>query len=70
MPNHIHGIIKINNRAQTSSAPTISKIIRSFKSKSTNEYLNYVKQNNTNPARGGGEFGCYVKRNIDGINNN
>lgn len=47
MPNHIHGILIINKRAQTSSAPTISQIIRSFKSKSTMEYLNYLKQNNT-----------------------
>lgn len=46
MPNHIHGILIIDNRAQTSSAPTISQIIRSFKSKCTNEYLNYLKQNN------------------------
>ena len=46
MPNHIHGIIIINNRAQTSSAPTISQIIRSFKSKCTNEYLIYLKRNN------------------------
>ena len=46
MPNHIHGIIVINNRAQTSSAPTISQIIRSFKSKSALTYLNYLKRNN------------------------
>ena len=47
MPNHLHGIIAINNRAQTSSAPTISKIIRSFKSKSTMAYLNHIKHNNS-----------------------
>jgi len=47
MPNHIHGILIVNNRAQTSGAPTISKIIRSFKSKSSIEYLNHIKQNNT-----------------------
>ena len=46
MPNHLHGIIIINNRAQTSGAPTISQIIRSFKSKSTLAYLNHLKQNN------------------------
>ncbi len=48
MPNHIHGIIIINdmNRAETSPAPTLSDIICSFKSKSTLEYLNYLKQNN------------------------
>ena len=44
MPNHMHGILIINNRAQTSGAPTISKIIRSFKSKSSMAYLNHIKQ--------------------------
>ncbi|MFH1855633.1 MAG: transposase [Candidatus Omnitrophota bacterium] len=48
MPNHIHGILIINKRAQASSAPTISKIIRSFKSKITMEYLKYINQNNLN----------------------
>jgi len=48
MPNHLHGIIVINKRAQASGAPTISQIIRSFKSKSTMEYLTYIKQNNLN----------------------
>lgn len=43
MPNHIHGILIINNRAQTSGAPTLSKIIRSFKSKTSMGYLNYLK---------------------------
>ena len=46
MPNHIHGIIIINNRinelsrAQASGAPTIGQIIRSFKSKSSMTYQN------------------------------
>ncbi|MFH1857245.1 MAG: transposase [Candidatus Omnitrophota bacterium] len=48
MPNHLHGILIINNRAQASSAPTISQIIRSFKSKTTMEYLKYINQNNLN----------------------
>lgn len=52
MPNHLHGILAINKRAQTSSAPTISQIIRSFKSKSTMAYLNYLKQNDVKfPAK-------------------
>lgn len=53
MPNHIHGILIINNndihkRAQTSSAPTLSSIIRSFKSKSTMEYLKYINDYDLN----------------------
>ncbi|MFH1856549.1 MAG: transposase [Candidatus Omnitrophota bacterium] len=48
MPNHIHGIVIINNRAQASSAPTLSQIIRSFKSKTTMEYLKYIHQNKLN----------------------
>jgi putative transposase len=35
-------------RAQASSAPTISQIIRAFKSKSAMAYLKYVKNNNLN----------------------
>lgn len=54
MPNHLHGILIINNRinelsrAQASGAPTIGQIIRSFKSKCTVEYVKYIKQNNLN----------------------
>jgi putative transposase len=50
MPNHIHGIIIIDKekRAQASSAPTISQILRSFKSKSAIEYLKHIKDNNLN----------------------
>ena len=33
MPNHVHGIIEIKERADTRPAPTIGKIICSFKSK-------------------------------------
>jgi len=54
MPNHIHGILIINNmravnniRAEASAAPTtIPQIIRSFKSKSTMKYLKYINDNN------------------------
>ncbi|MDP8212340.1 MAG: transposase [Candidatus Zapsychrus exili] len=48
MPNHIHGIIIINKRAEASPAPTLSKMICSFKSKCTNEYMFHIKQNNLN----------------------
>ncbi|MFH1441333.1 MAG: transposase [Candidatus Omnitrophota bacterium] len=51
MPNHIHGILVINNnginnREETSPSPTVFDIICSFKSKCSMEYLNYLKQNN------------------------
>ena len=46
MSNHIHGILIIQNRAEASAAPTISQIIRSFKSRATMEYLQYIKRNN------------------------
>jgi REP element-mobilizing transposase RayT len=54
MPDHIHGILIINNRnsadmgAQASGAPTVSDIIRSFKSRSTLEYLKFINANNLN----------------------
>jgi len=48
MPNHIHGIITINNRAEASAAPTVSQIIRSFKSRSAMEYIKYIKENKLN----------------------
>jgi len=48
MPNHIHGIIIINNRAEASAAPTIPQIIRSFKSKSTLEYVKLINNNKLN----------------------
>ena len=32
MPNHLHGILIINYRAEASAAPTLSQIIRSFNS--------------------------------------
>ena len=48
MPNHIHGIIIVNKRAEASAAPTISQIIRSFKSRSAMEYLKIIKKNKLN----------------------
>jgi putative transposase len=51
MPNHLHGIIVINEptkRADARPAPTVSEIICSFKSKATVECLNYIKHNNLN----------------------
>ena len=50
MPNHLHGILIINNRAEASAAPTIPEIIRSFKSKSTLEYVKYINDNNLNAS--------------------
>jgi len=50
MPNHLHGILIISNRAQASSAPTISRIIRSFKSKVANQYLKLIYENNLNAS--------------------
>jgi putative transposase len=50
MPNHIHGIIVIQQkkRADTRPAPTLSDIICSFKSRSSLEYIRYIKRNNLN----------------------
>ena len=58
MPNHIHGIIEIvgadpistlntpnTNRAEMDSAPTLSKIVQSFKRHTTIDYIEMVKQN-------------------------
>ena len=50
MPNHLHGILTIKNRADARPAPTISDIICSFKSLCTNEYIKYLKQNNLNKS--------------------
>ena len=44
MPNHIHGIIEICERAGTRPAPTLSSIIRLLKSKTTLMYIQGVKQ--------------------------
>ena len=48
MPNHIHGIIIVDKWTGASPVPTLSKIIGSFKSKSSVEYLKFIKQNNLN----------------------
>ena len=48
MPNHIHGIFIINKRAEASAAPTMSHIIRSYKSKCTMDYLTYINADNLN----------------------
>ena len=48
MPNHIHGIIIVNNqiREDARPSPTVSDIICSFKSKYTVEYIRLIKRNN------------------------
>ena len=48
MPNHIHGIIVITQekRTDTRPVPTLSDIICSFKSRSSMEYIRYIKYNN------------------------
>ncbi len=48
MPNHFHAVITIK-RADTRSAPTISDIVRSFKSKSTLEYIKAVEEKRALP---------------------
>jgi len=50
MPNHMHGILIINKRAQASGAPTaqLGQIIRSFKSKCVINCLKYIQTNNLN----------------------
>lgn len=45
MPNYVHGIIIIQKRTQTSSAPTLGHVVRAFKSICTMQYLNFVKSN-------------------------
>ena len=53
MPNHIHGIIEIMERADTRPAPTISDIICSFKSRTTNEISIGIRE---------GKYDAYQKR--------
>ena len=45
MPNHLHCILSIQQRADTRSAPTatICSVIQAFKSKTTVEYINGIK---------------------------
>lgn len=44
MPNHIHGMIEICERAEIDSAPTLGNIIQSFKRHTTLECIKGVKQ--------------------------
>ena len=49
MPNNIHGILIIDKRTGASPvSTTISKIIGSFKSKTSVDYLTYINANNLN----------------------
>jgi REP element-mobilizing transposase RayT len=47
MPNHVHCIVIIQKRAQTSSAPTLGHVVRAFKSMCSMEYLHQIKTNGT-----------------------
>jgi len=47
MPNHVHGVVIIRQRADTRPAPTLGDIICAFKSKCTMKYLNQIKSNGT-----------------------
>lgn len=44
MPNHIHGILEICERADMESAPTVNEIIQTFKRHTTIEYIKGVKK--------------------------
>lgn len=45
MPNHVHGIIEINrNENNKASSPTVARIMQWFKTMTTNEYLQGVRQ--------------------------
>ena len=46
MPNHVHGIVMINRRADARPAPTLGDIVCSFKSKCNNKYLKHIESNN------------------------
>lgn len=48
MPNHVHFILQIIERADTRPAPTIADIICSFKSRTTKDIIKIVKQRNIN----------------------
>jgi REP element-mobilizing transposase RayT len=46
MPNHVHGIVSIFERADMESAPTkLSGLVQTFKRQTTIEYIKMVKQN-------------------------
>ena len=44
MPNHLHGIIQINQWADTGPAPTLSDIICSFKTRTTGQIIKQIKR--------------------------
>ncbi len=48
MPNHVHFILQIIERVDTRPTPTISDIICSFKSRTTNDIIKKVKQGEIN----------------------
>lgn len=48
MPNHIHGIIFIQNQNDNSKKVSLGDIVGSFKSKCITEWLKYIKENNVN----------------------
>ena len=48
MPNHVHFILQIIERVDTRPTPTISDIICSFKSRTTNDIIKMVKQGKIN----------------------
>ncbi|WP_411726980.1 transposase [Methyloglobulus sp.] len=49
MPNHIHGILVFDNAADNLSKSTLGNIVGAFKSITTHEYINGVKQHNWQP---------------------
>jgi putative transposase len=62
MPNHVHGIIIINQknkRADARPAPTLSDIICSFKSRSAVESLQYIKKTTPAASRKIWQRSCY-----------
>jgi putative transposase len=48
MPNHVHLILIINKKDEASASPTVPQMIRSLKSRCTNQYLEYIKENQLN----------------------
>lgn len=49
MPNHIHFIIELTERADTGPAPTIGEIICSFKTRTTGHAIKEIKKGNLLP---------------------
>lgn len=48
MPNHVHGIIMIENRNRVDArpTPTLGDIICSFKSRCVTDYIKFISENN------------------------